>query len=336
LDLDPEVVYFYLKGSPVEWDARLREHLIQVAAAQSMALVGRPTKRKDGTVTPASISLTADWLLRPEQGRSTLGAVLRSMKPSADKRRILQSLGGTYPCNATLLKWKLTSSPACSLCGQAVETVSHVQCTCPVLREARIRAHHNLVILLWGWLQRASSRWVIHREMTVEALCGLASPPDCHNDWQRAVDELRDSDLDFGEDQAETAGLLRKRPDGFAFNWGSKTVLILEFTRAYDWRVTWHTDMDQLKRTRYTALQNKLSACLGKSWKVEVVPFTMGVRGSYCEPGWRAALGRFGIKDSQADNCLQEIVAKSLEELNELYKVRSAALQLQTDHARQV
>jgi hypothetical protein len=58
LDLDPEAVYFYLKGVPVEWDARLREHLTQVAASQSMALIGKPTRRRDGTVTPAHIPLS--------------------------------------------------------------------------------------------------------------------------------------------------------------------------------------------------------------------------------------------------------------------------------------
>ena len=42
LDLDLEAVYFYLKGSPVEWDAWLREHLTEVAASQTMGLHARP------------------------------------------------------------------------------------------------------------------------------------------------------------------------------------------------------------------------------------------------------------------------------------------------------
>ena len=335
LDIDPEAVYFYLKGSLVEWDARLREHLTQVAASKCMTMIGRPTRRRDGTVTPAHVPLSAEWLLRPDQGRSTLGTVLHHMQPSSGKRRLLQSLAGMFPCNAILYKWKITSSPACLLCGHASETVSHVQCVCPTLTEARIRAHHNLVMMLWGWLGKASPRWTIQREMTVAALGGLAAPPDCHDDWQRAVDELQDLDLETEEDRAAAAGLTRKRPDGFAFDWGRRTVLILEFTRAYDWRATWHSDTDELKTERYSPLRDKLSTCLGEGWTVEVVPFTMGVRGSYHEPAWRAALGRFGLKDREVDKCMRALVVKCLEELNELYNVRFAALKLQTGNAKQ-
>ena len=35
IDLDPEAVYFYLGDTPVEWDARLKGHLVQIAAKQS-------------------------------------------------------------------------------------------------------------------------------------------------------------------------------------------------------------------------------------------------------------------------------------------------------------
>ena len=162
------------------------------------------------------------------------------MKTSASKRRTLQSLAGMFPCNAILYKWKIASSPACSLCGHATETLSHVQCVCPALKEARIRAHHNLVTMLWGRLEKASSRWCIHQEMTVDALCGLEAPLDCYADWQRAVDELQEPGLEAEEDPASSAGLLRKRPDGFAFNWDGRSILILEFSGAYDWMAHRH------------------------------------------------------------------------------------------------
>ena len=70
--------------------------------------------------------------------------------------------------------------------------------------------------------------------MGSDALRGLVAPLDCQADWQRTVDELHEPDLEIEEDPAAAAGLLRKRPDGFALNWGSKNVLILEFTRAYE------------------------------------------------------------------------------------------------------
>jgi len=326
LDLDPEAVYFYLKGVPVEWDARLREHLTQVAASQSMALIGKPTRRRDGTVTPAHIPLSTAWLLRPDQGRSTLGAALSGMKISASKRRTLQSLAGMFPCNAILYKWKIAASPACTLCGHAAETLAHVQCVCPALKEARIRAHHNLVMMLWSRLEKSSSRWNIHREMTVDALRGLEAPLDCHAEWQRAVDELRELDLETEEDSDLAAGLLQKRPDGFAFNWGSKIILILEFTRAYDWRATWHTDMDHVKTQRYVPLRDKLSGCLPVGWTVDILPLSLGVRGSFDEQTWRAALERFNLKGTKATEFMTELTAKCLAEADELFNVRAAAL----------
>ena len=106
-----------------------------------------------------------------------------------------------FPCNAILYKWKLTLSPACTLCGHIVENLAHVQCVCLALKEARMRAHHNLVRMLlwapsvWGLLEKSSPRWIIHREMTVDALGGLVAPLDCQTDWQRAVDELHEPDL---------------------------------------------------------------------------------------------------------------------------------------------
>ena len=93
--------------------------------------------------------------------------VLRSIKSSANKRRILQSLASTYPCNAILFKWGRLPSPACTLCGGDNESLSHVQCICPALQDARIRAHDILVT--GGRLGQASQKWAIHRELTTAA-----------------------------------------------------------------------------------------------------------------------------------------------------------------------
>ena len=87
-------------------------------------------------------------------------------------------------------------------------------------------------------LGQASPRWVIHREMSTASLLGLEATLDCRDEWQRAMDNMSDLDLDSDGDPALAAGLCRKRPDGFAINRGSKTILILELTRAFDSRAT--------------------------------------------------------------------------------------------------
>ena len=42
-----------------------------------------------------------------------------------------------------------------------------------------MRAHHNLVTLLWGSLGQASPQWAIHREMSTASLLGMEAPLYC-------------------------------------------------------------------------------------------------------------------------------------------------------------
>jgi hypothetical protein len=92
-----------------------------------------------------TLPVTASWLLRPNQGQSTLGKVLGEMKISTAKKQVLQSMAGAFPCNAVLQKsrWGIVPSAACALCGHPAETQSHIQCLCPALKEARIRARQT-------------------------------------------------------------------------------------------------------------------------------------------------------------------------------------------------
>ena len=78
-------------------------------------------------------------------------------------------------------------------------------------------------------------------------LLGMEVPRDCRDEcgsklWTTLLIHLEiDGDQDLG------AGLLRKRPNEFAMNWGHKTVLILEFTCAFDSRANRYTLADQHK-----------------------------------------------------------------------------------------
>jgi hypothetical protein len=65
------------------------------------------------------------------------------MKISAAKNQVLQSIAEAFPCNAVLHKWGVVPSAACSIriCCHAAERQSHIQCLCPALKEAWIRAH---------------------------------------------------------------------------------------------------------------------------------------------------------------------------------------------------
>ncbi len=107
-----------------------------------------------------------------------MGQVLKTMKKGSAKKQVLQSIAGAFPCNALLHKWGMVSSAACALCGAPAETKSHIQWLCPALKDASIRAHHNLAQLLWKGIEDASKHFHICSEQTVDGLRCLPQPEE--------------------------------------------------------------------------------------------------------------------------------------------------------------
>ena len=117
----------------------------------------------------------------------------------------------------------------------------------------------------------------------------MEAPLDYRNTLQRTCDEsaVKQSDLEGPEDDSELCA------NALAFHWGSRSVMILKFTRGYDWRPEWHTDADRYKTERYLRLRDKLLRCLGEGWSVEIVTFTLGVRCSYEEGSWTSHMAKY-------------------------------------------
>jgi hypothetical protein len=132
-EVDPEGVHFGYRGSLVPWNSRLSRELTQLAAAQWAAKCVRPIVR-GGQMASWHVPITTSWMLRPNQGRKILGAVLTRMKIASAKRQVMQSLAGMYPGNALMFKWGLKPSPVCTLCEHASETQTYIQCVCPALK----------------------------------------------------------------------------------------------------------------------------------------------------------------------------------------------------------
>jgi ribonuclease HI len=330
MDLDPEAVYFLYKEAWVEWDARVREDLVQRAAERCVTRMLRPKRERAGEeASPPTLPLTASWLLRPNQGRSTLGKVLGEMKISTAKKQVLQSIAGAFPCNAVLHKWGIVPSAACALCGHPAETQSHIQCLCPALKEARIRAHHNMAHRLWAGIQASTKGWVIAIEQTVAGLLGLPQPEARLDEWQRAWDEVTDVHLEGEGEQSEPdATTQRKRPDAWAVSWDKRCLLILEFTRPNDRCGLSLHDTDTFKTVRYTPLRDRLARLL-PAWEVDIQTYTVGIRGSHDPDRWHANLGQLGMTAARADRLMQDMVSQALTELTDLYSVRYAALERQ-------
>jgi hypothetical protein len=220
-------------------------------------------------------------------------------------------------------------SAACALCGHPAETQSHIQCLCPALKEARIRAHHNMAHRLWAGIQASTKGWVIAIEQTVAGLLGLPQPEARLDEWQRAWDEVTDVHLEGEGEQSEPdATTQRKRPDAWAVSWDKRCLLILEFTRPNDRCGLSLHDTDTFKTVRYTPLRDRLARLL-PAWEVDIQTYTVGIRGSHDPDRWHANLGRLGMTAARADRLMQDMVSQALTELTDLYSVRYAALERQ-------
>ena len=331
LHLEPDAVHFYVDDCPVEWDTRVRNHLANLAAGQVMATLSTPKTRRDGTVE--AVPITTAWLLRQGQGRRVLGQALKAMKTNAAKRRVLQTIAGTFPGNALLCRWKLRPTATCDLCACPAETQAHIQCVCPGLKGARIAAHHTLAGMVFDAVRDARRGWVVHRELTVVGLQGLPAPQDAMADWNRMCDELTEQDLETGTEAqlALASGIRRKRPDGWAVHWGRRLIRILEFTRCNDYRSDWRETTEEYKTDRYQPLRDKMAGALPRGWSVEIVNFTLGIRGSYAETRWTAALTALGVSEAGVAHLMAALVTQCLTELNELYSTRAAALRQRSD-----
>jgi hypothetical protein len=172
------------------WDTRVRENLVQRAAEQCVTSILRPRRGLEGAAaSPPALPLTASWLLRPNQGQSTLGKVL-----GGDEYLRLEETGVPVYCWSIPLQCRApqVGRRACALCSHPAETQSHIHCLCPALKEALIQAHHNMPQRLWKGIEDSTNGWIIVKEQTVAGLQGLPQPEEQIDTWQRAWDKVTD------------------------------------------------------------------------------------------------------------------------------------------------
>ena len=118
----------------------------------------------------------------------------------------------------------------------------------------------------------------------------------------------------------------RQRPDAIALNHARRQVLILELTRAYDLAVDWQEITDARKMERYNHLRNRMAALLPRTWQVQIITLTIGVRGSFQESAWQSNLTTLGITGSRAAELLRDLVHIAWIEADGLCATRQAAL----------
>jgi hypothetical protein len=74
IELDPDAVHFLWKETWVEWDSQVWQDLVQRAAELYLNSILRPKRwRVAAEALPPTLPLTVAWILRPNQGRDSLG-----------------------------------------------------------------------------------------------------------------------------------------------------------------------------------------------------------------------------------------------------------------------
>ena len=218
---DPLVVYFRYAGlGPRVWGAGLKAYLAKTAAEQWQKELTRhkvprdqpPAENAQG-LAPRLLNVTETWLLRNGQGREILGAALAALPNGARKRRVLQTVGNSFPTQMNLYRWNISKTAICCLCHSAHESLAHLQCWCPALSEARIKAHHSVWRGVWSAItEREVHDWTFAIEATAQTLAQLPAPREhalVQEEWQRKLRGLTDDDsaLDDAEKDSAFVGL---------------------------------------------------------------------------------------------------------------------------------
>ena len=121
------------------------------------------------------------------------------------------------------------------------------------------------------------------------------------------------------------ADLGRLRPDAVAIRWDKRQLYLLEVTRPYDSRLDLSKRADHLKLTRYQAVVDRFNA-IAPRWQIQIVSFTMGVRGTFDEDMWARRLAELDIAQADIPRSIDKVVAGTLSALDIVYDARSSAL----------
>ena len=167
-------------------------------------------------------------------------------------------------------------------------------------------------------------RWKLYR--------GFNSQQSYNDDWQRALDEISNTDLETAMDGAgEGSEQLRlKRPVALGISLGAHKFLIMEYTRPNNTTTDAIQAINALKTTPYTQLHNRLLRLL-PGWKVEIQTYTMGISRTFSSTIWQANPTAFWLKGKKVDSIVCKQAAHTLTELTALYNTCHAALQ-QSSH----
>jgi ribonuclease HI len=202
----------------------------------------------------ATDGIMSRGFLSPVRGQRFLEKAKRSMR-YGERRRLLQNLGGVFPCNHWRHRIGLSASPDCPLCC-SLDHFSHRVLTCGAMADAITAAHDTIWSDLFGLI--------------------TAHLPA---DWKSWKDKV------ISTTGIPCCDLAHLKPDGVLLHEPSKVIYVLEFKRASDFFPDSFERGFLRKFIRYQPLVEALEAA-NPGWDVQLTVFCLGDRGLLEEERW--------------------------------------------------
>ena len=270
-----------LEGDPIaNLATHLRKHYSDSTKARLTALDG----------------IMSRGFLEPCRGQKFLGKALKAM-PSKEKRRLLRTLGGVFPCNHWLARINVVSSPDCPLCGK-LDHFSHRVLTCGAVPDA-ITAAHNTV---WAALFKTLCS---HLDLT----------------WTKIYDTVVNrTDIPCVEHS-------HLKPDGILSQESTKTLYVLEFKRTNDFFPDSFSRAFLRKLVKYKPLLESLRTS-NPWWTVELFIFSLGDRGLLDEERWEANWDKMGLPENKLTPFCVQACSLAQTVATDILEVYSGAMQV--------
>jgi len=115
------------------------------------------------------------------------------------------------------------------------------------------------------------------------------------------------------------------RPDGIAIGKKNRTLLMLEFTRGSDYDDNFVARIESAKTARYARSLDVMRRLL-PGWQVEVVCFTVGVRGSVPRASLEPSLRRLGVEPAPAHKIMAAVATATFSAMFTIWDTRTARL----------
>jgi hypothetical protein len=244
----------------------------------------------DTRIIPASDSNTATELRTPGLGHHMRATILQSRSDpwsltDIAARRLLQGIANSFPSYSQLQKWGIKASAACELCLFPNGTTGHLQCDCPVLDNARTKAHHNIWAQVWDELE------------------SLALEKGWTPFFETAIKDIPDLQHSLNQATRRPDGVLRKTVKNVT------RVILLDLTRTRGRPANLKEAHDR-KITNYADLKLDLSHC-NPHHHFAVLPLVAGHVGNMLEEGWLALCREITEDDKDIDHIMMTVTKAS-------------------------